>query len=100
MPCLTLGFGNPGLLEEHSDMKLQKRKSRRQWRRDWQNGRVSNFEYLMFLNREAGRSFKDLTQYPVFPWIIQDYSSSTLDLSDPSTFRCCLPMRRPQPLPP
>jgi hypothetical protein len=25
----------------------------------------SNFDYLMHLNREAGRSFKDLSQYPV-----------------------------------
>ncbi|EIE27335.1 hypothetical protein COCSUDRAFT_5003, partial [Coccomyxa subellipsoidea C-169] len=53
----------------------------------WQRGRVSNFDYLMFLNREAGRSFMDLTQYPVFPWVVRDYTSATLDLSDPDTFR-------------
>ena len=41
----------------------------------------------MFLNREAGRSFKDLTQYPVFPWILQDYTSHTLDLSNPAVYR-------------
>lgn len=28
-------------------------------------GACSNFDYLMHLNREAGRSFKDLSQYPV-----------------------------------
>ena len=48
---------------------------------------VSNFEYLMFLNREAGRSFNDLTQYPVFPWVIQDYESPNLDLTDHAVFR-------------
>lgn len=48
---------------------------------------VSNFEYLMQLNREAGRSFKDLTQYPVFPWVIADWESEHLDLSNPATFR-------------
>lgn len=48
---------------------------------------VSNFDYLMHLNRDAGRSLKDLTQYPVFPWVIADYNSQTLDLTDPSTFR-------------
>jgi hypothetical protein len=37
----------------------------------WQNGQVSNFEYLMALNTLAGRSFNDITQYPVFPWVIQ-----------------------------
>lgn len=77
----------PGLLEEQSDLKLQQRKDQKAWRRDWQRGRVSNFEYLMFLNREAGRSFMDLTQYPVFPWVVRDFTSSTLDLSDANTFR-------------
>ncbi len=42
--------------------------SRGRWTRDWISGRISNFDYLMHLNREAGRSFNDLTQYPVFPW--------------------------------
>jgi len=28
-----------------------------------------------------------LTQYPVFPWIIKDYTSTVLDLENPSTFR-------------
>lgn len=26
-------------------------------------------------------------QYPVFPWILSDYSSKSLDLADPSSFR-------------
>ncbi|CAB4066358.1 NEBL1_2 [Lepeophtheirus salmonis] len=53
----------------------------------WINREISNFEYLMHLNTLAGRSFNDLSQYPVFPWILADYSSSKLDLSNPSTFR-------------
>ncbi|CAG2060317.1 unnamed protein product [Timema podura] len=35
----------------------------------------------------ADRTFNDLTQYPVFPWVIADMNSSTLDLSDSSYFR-------------
>lgn len=31
----------------------------------WQNGELSNFDYLMYLNRMADRSFNDLTQYVV-----------------------------------
>jgi hypothetical protein len=31
----------------------------------WKRGQISNFEYLMALNTLAGRSFNDLTQYPV-----------------------------------
>ncbi|KAK6138409.1 hypothetical protein DH2020_027883 [Rehmannia glutinosa] len=48
---------------------------------------ISNFEYLMQLNTLAGRSYNDITQYPVFPWILSDYSSQNLDLSNPSSFR-------------
>jgi hypothetical protein len=48
----------------------------------WRAGEISNFRYLMFLNLIAGRSFNDYTQYPVMPWVIADYDSSVLDLSD------------------
>ena len=59
----------------------------RQLTKDWTAGKLSNFDYLSQLNEVAGRSFNDLTQYPVFPWVLQDYSSSTLDLLDPGVFR-------------
>jgi hypothetical protein len=35
----------------------------------WINRQISNFDYLMQLNIQAGRSFNDITQYPVFPWV-------------------------------
>lgn len=69
----------------------------------------------MQLNTLAGRSYNDITQvlsyflfkkyfffpsvcasvskilstlqYPVFPWILSDYTSSTLELSSPSSYR-------------
>ena len=53
----------------------------------WQDGSLSNFEYLMALNTLAGRSYNDLTQYPVFPWVLADYQSEVLDLADPKCFR-------------
>lgn len=53
----------------------------------WRNGTMSNFEYLLFLNLAAGRSSNDLSQYPVFPWVVQDYTSSYLDLNTESTSR-------------
>ncbi|XP_072534107.1 WD repeat- and FYVE domain-containing protein 4 isoform X2 [Salminus brasiliensis] len=53
----------------------------------WQRGEISNFEYLMHLNTLAGRTYNDLMQYPVFPWVLADYESETLDLSSPTTFR-------------
>ncbi|CAI2171444.1 16368_t:CDS:10 [Funneliformis geosporum] len=53
----------------------------------WENREISNFQYLMHLNTLAGRSYNDLTQYPVFPWILADYTSEELDLTNPATFR-------------
>lgn len=53
----------------------------------WVNREISNFDYLMHLNTIAGRSYMDLAQYPIFPWILADYTSDTLDLTNPNTFR-------------
>ncbi|KAK9910693.1 hypothetical protein M0R45_034645 [Rubus argutus] len=53
----------------------------------WTRWEISNFEYLMQLNTLAGRSYNDITQYPVFPWILSDYSSKSLELADPSSYR-------------
>lgn len=41
----------------------------------FQKGEINNFQYLMHLNTLAGRSYNDLMQYPVFPWILADYDS-------------------------
>ncbi|KAK9411799.1 lysosomal-trafficking regulator [Crotalus adamanteus] len=53
----------------------------------WYTGQITNFEYLTHLNKHAGRSFNDLMQYPVFPFILSDYTNETLDLNDPSVYR-------------
>lgn len=53
----------------------------------WVNREISNFEYLMQLNTISGRSYNDLSQYPIFPWIISDYKSKDLDLNDPGVYR-------------
>ena len=49
----------------------------------WERGELTNFEYLMTLNTLAGRTYNDLSQWPVFPWILADWTSAELDLSDP-----------------
>ncbi|XP_039226222.1 neurobeachin isoform X8 [Drosophila yakuba] len=53
----------------------------------WQRREISNFEYLMFLNTIAGRTYNDLNQYPIFPWVLTNYESKDLDLSLPSNYR-------------
>lgn len=41
----------------------------------------------MALNLMAGRTFNDITQYPVFPWVLADYTCEALDLSDHRVYR-------------
>jgi len=53
----------------------------------WVKGSMTNFDYLMMLNSYAQRSFSDLTQYPVMPWILKDYKSEILDLDNPAIYR-------------
>ncbi|RYY31974.1 hypothetical protein EON62_05970, partial [archaeon] len=53
----------------------------------WRNREVSNFDYLMMLNRLAGRTFNDISQYPIFPWVLADYKSDSIDLADPRVYR-------------
>ncbi|XP_073935486.1 WD repeat- and FYVE domain-containing protein 4 isoform X3 [Castor canadensis] len=53
----------------------------------WQKRDISNFEYLMYLNTLAGRTYNDYMQYPVFPWVLADYTSETLNFTNPKTFR-------------
>lgn len=64
-------------------MVLKRSKLTEQWRKR----EMSNFEYLMKLNMIAGRTYNDLTQYFVFPWVICDYDSEQLDFAAPKTFR-------------
>ncbi|OAF65986.1 hypothetical protein A3Q56_06290 [Intoshia linei] len=53
----------------------------------WSKREISNFDYLMFLNTIAGRTYNDLNQYFIFPWILTNYDSTELDFSLPSNFR-------------
>lgn len=88
----------------------------------WQRREITNFEYLIFVNTIAGgdvcyvnevpiltaqtspislfsflppgRTYNDLNQYPVFPWVITNYDSEELDLTLPSNFRDLSKVRR------
>lgn len=41
----------------------------------------------MQLNKYSGRTFNDLMQYPVFPHILANYASPTLDMLSPDNYR-------------
>ncbi|KAL3785245.1 hypothetical protein HJC23_002700 [Cyclotella cryptica] len=64
----------------------------------WQSGQLDNFTYLLVLNSAAGRTFHDLSRYPVFPWVLSNYSEHDderyssgenifLDLTNENNFR-------------
>lgn len=53
----------------------------------WLDNKLDNFGYLLALNKLASRSFHDLSQYPVFPWVIKDFTSESLDMKDPGIYR-------------
>ncbi|XP_057327101.1 lysosomal-trafficking regulator [Microplitis mediator] len=53
----------------------------------WRNGYLTNWEYITCLNKLAGRSYNDLMQYPVFPFVLADYTSSKIDLTNPNIYR-------------
>lgn len=53
----------------------------------WKERQITNWEYLIALNQISGRTFQDLMQYPVFPWILADYKSAILDLTNAKAFR-------------
>ena len=39
----------------------------------WKNSKISNFDFLNLLNKYSSRSYNDLDQYPIFPWIFDSY---------------------------
>ncbi|OHS93643.1 hypothetical protein TRFO_11638 [Tritrichomonas foetus] len=53
----------------------------------WQKRQLTNYQYIYYLNMLSGRSFNDISQYPVYPWVISQYNSDSLDFSDPNIYR-------------
>jgi len=45
----------------------------------WKMNKISTLEYLMWINIYGNRSFRDIAQYPVFPWILTNYEYNTYE---------------------
>ena len=66
--------------EKKDDMNLKKKYIMvNKKMEEWLNNNISTMEYLMWLNIYSGRSFNDLTKYPIFPWILMNYSEDKID---------------------
>ncbi|KDD72785.1 Beige/BEACH domain-containing protein, partial [Helicosporidium sp. ATCC 50920] len=96
---LLLSFGSArarrdwvaGLVQRRPRLQVFDRARKQAWAaalaQRWARHGMSTFDYLMALNTLAGRSFCDLDQYPVFPWVLRDFESAELDLNDPASYR-------------
>lgn len=73
---------NDGIVNNRSKHDLMKTVSETGIQDRWANGEITTFCYLAALNVLSGRSFNNLTCYPFFPWIFQDFDKLELrDLS-------------------
>ena len=53
----------------------------------WTLGHITTYSYLMILNTLSGRTFNDLAQYPIYPWILLNLSSDDLDFNNEQIYR-------------
>ncbi|CAK57856.1 unnamed protein product (macronuclear) [Paramecium tetraurelia] len=51
----------------------------------WRKGEITNFQYLIEINKYSGRTYNDLNQYPIFPWVIANYVD--FDIQNKEHFR-------------
>ena len=49
---------------------------------NWKNWKMSNLEYLMWLNIFGNRSYRDINQYPIMPWILTNYLNDTNEFNE------------------
>ena len=45
----------------------------------WKEWEISNFEFIMWLNIYGNRSYNDISQYPIFPWLINNYEDPIIE---------------------
>ena len=65
-----IGFENSEVIQSKKKAKKIKISKKIEM---WKNWEINNFELLMWLNIYGNRSYNDISQYPVFPWILSSY---------------------------
>ena len=68
----VIGFENVAITSDSK--KAIKRIKVSQKIEAWKEWKMTNYEFLMWMNIYGNRSFNDISQYPVFPWILNDYN--------------------------
>ena len=65
----VIGYENTAVTDSKKGKKIKLSKKIELWK-EW---KITNYELLMWLNIYGNRSFNDLSQYPVFPWVLSNY---------------------------
>ena len=50
--------------------------NQQKYRKKWEKDEISTYQYLLYINKFSSRSFNEVNQYPIFPWIFLDSSNS------------------------
>ena len=75
----TIGYYLSNTIHSHSTVFVS---SGNDLHRKWSRYDISTFAFIMWTNLLGNRSYVDVNQYPVFPWVIQDYLSDKISLTD------------------
>ena len=54
---------------------------------NWKNYKISNLKMLMLLNIYSNRTYNDLNQYPIFPWLYIEYKNKNFDINNKQNYR-------------
>ncbi len=60
---------NKKYMEEYKINQLQ---------RNWINGDLSTLDYLLLINKLSGRSYNDISQYVILPWVILNIENNLI----------------------
>ncbi|XP_070577018.1 WD repeat-containing protein 81-like isoform X2 [Ptychodera flava] len=72
--------------EEEDEQKLRELSDEVQ---GWVQGKISNYDYLMYLNDLSGRTRGNPNHHPILPWVT-DFSSATANYRDLTKSKCRL----------
>lgn len=53
----------------------------------WTRNRISNLEYMLTVNKAAGRSILDCSRYYIMPWCIKSYDTAVIKLNEEIYYR-------------
>lgn len=56
---------------------------KRKYENYWKTNYFSNYEYISVINKFSGRTYNDLSQYPIYPWVINTFEEGPPKVQSP-----------------